>query len=61
MSTDQGFVRAIDKVHNAERRKDTKKDKNVFKGSKYLLLKNKKEHRKHSKHLLLLNEAEILL
>ncbi len=56
------FGRVIDKVRNAECRKATKQDKDVFKGSKYLLLKNKrnirkKKHREHLKQLLSLNET----
>lgn len=56
------FSRVIDKVRNAECRKATKQDKDVFKGSKYLLLKNKrnirkKKHREHLKQLLSLNET----
>jgi transposase len=36
------FNKVIDKVRNGEYRKALKKDKAVFKGAKYLLLKNKK-------------------
>lgn len=56
------FGKVIDKVRNTEYRKASKKDKEVFKGSKYLLLKNKrniqkKNHREHLKKLLALNET----
>jgi transposase len=56
------FGRVIDKVRNAEYRKASKEDKDVIKGSKYLLLKNKrnirkKKHREHLKRLLSLNET----
>ena len=56
------FGRVIDKVRNAEYRKTAKQDKDVFKGSKYLLLKNrrnirKKKHREQLKQLLSLNET----
>jgi transposase len=54
------FNRVIDKVRNREYRKAAKQDKEVFKGSKYLLLKNRRNVRKHShrkqlKELLALN------
>lgn len=56
------FGRAIDKVRNAEYRKANKQDKVVFKGAKYLLLKNRKnvrrqDHKKQLKELLALNEV----
>ena len=56
------FNRAIDKVRNSEYRKASEQDKDVFKGSKYLLLKNRKnlkthEQRQHLKQLLDLNET----
>jgi transposase len=56
------FGKVIDKVRNAEFRKATKQDKDVYIGSKYILLKNKrnirkKEHREHLKQLLSLNET----
>ena len=41
-----GFGKVIDKVRNAEYRKASKEGKGVFKGSKYLLLKNKNTIRK---------------
>ena len=56
------FNRVIDKVRNSEYRKASKEDKAVFKGTKYLLLKNRKnlktqEQRQHLKELLALNET----
>jgi transposase len=56
------FSRVIDKVRNSEYHKASKEDKAVFKGSKYLLLKNRKnlktqEQRQHLKELLALNET----
>jgi len=56
------FNRVIDKVRNSEYHKATKEDKAVFKGSKYLLLKNRKnlktqDQRQHLKQLLALNET----
>jgi len=56
------FNRVIDKVRNSEYRKASKDDKAVFKGAKYLLLKNRKNvrrpsHRQHLKELLKLNQA----
>jgi transposase len=56
------FGRVIDKVRNAEYRKACKQDKAVFKGAKYLLLKNRKnvrrrDHRQQLKELLALNEV----
>jgi transposase len=57
-----GFGRVIDKVRNSEYRKASEKDKDVFKGAKYLLLKNRKNvrrqsHRQQLKRLLALNEV----
>ena len=56
------FSRVIDKVRNAEYHKASKENKSVFKGTRYLLLKNRsklrgKEEREHLKHLLELNEV----
>jgi transposase len=56
------FNRVIDKVRNSEYRKASKDDKAVFKGSKYLLLKNRKNircqsHRQHLEELLKLNQV----
>ena len=56
------FSRVIDKVRNREYRKASKEDKAVFKGAKYLLLKNrrnvrKQSHRNQLKKLLALNQA----
>ncbi len=56
------FSRVIDKVRNHEYRKASKEDKNVYKGAKYLLLKNrrnvrKQSHRKQLKELLALNQV----
>ncbi len=56
------FSRVIDKVRNREYRKASKEDKAVFKGAKYLLLKNrrnvrKQNHRNQLKELLALNQA----
>jgi transposase len=56
------FNRVIDKVRNSEYRKASKEEKAVFKGSKYLLLKNRKnlkthQQRQHLKDLLALNET----
>jgi transposase len=55
------FNRVIDEVRNSEYRKATKAQKEVIKGNKYLLLKNKKnlreEDRPKLKYLLGLNEA----
>ena len=52
----------IDKVRNSEYRKASEQDKAVFKGAKYLLLKNrrnvrKQTHRQQLKQLLELNEV----
>lgn len=56
------FSRVIDKVRNSEYNKASKEDKAVYKGAKYLLLKNRsnvklKEHRQQLKELLELNEV----
>ncbi len=56
------FNRVIDKVRNSEYHKASKDDKHVYKGSKYLLLKNRKNVRRHShrqqlKELLELNQV----
>lgn len=56
------FGRVIDKVRNREYRNASKKDKDVYKGAKYLLLKNrrnvrKQSHRKQLKELLALNQV----
>jgi len=56
------FNRVIDKVRNTEYHKANKQDKAVYKGSKYLLLKNKKNlkdqsQRQQLKKLLALNET----
>jgi transposase len=56
------FNRVIDKVRNSEYHKASKKDKAVYKGAKYLLLKNRKNirlknHRQQLKELLELNET----
>jgi len=56
------FNRVIDKVRNSEYRKASKEDKAVYKGSKYLLLKNRanirrKSHRQQLKELLTLNQV----
>jgi transposase len=47
------FSRVIDKVRNTEYRKASKTNKKVFKGAKYLLLKNRSNIRRHKdrKHL----------
>jgi transposase len=52
----------IDKIRNSEYRKASKENKDVFKGSKYLLLKNKpnirkQKHRRQLKQLLEINEV----
>ena len=52
----------IDKVRNSEYRKACQQDKAVYKGAKYLLLKNRKNvrcksHRQQLKQLLALNEV----
>jgi transposase len=56
------FNRVIDKVRNSEYRKASEQDKAVYKGAKYLLLKNRKnvrrqDHRQQLKELLALNET----
>ena len=56
------FSRVIDKVRNSEYRKASKSDKAVYKGAKYLLLKNRrnirrKSHRQQLKELLALNQV----
>jgi transposase len=56
------FNRVIDKVRNSEYRKASKNDKAVYKGSKYLLLKNRKNIRRKSQRqqlneLLRLNQT----
>jgi len=56
------FNRVIDKVRNSEFSKASEQDKAVFKGSKYLLLKNRRnirrrDHRQQLKQLLDLNEV----
>jgi transposase len=56
------FGRVIDKVRNREYRNASKEDKNVYKGAKYLLLKNrrnvrKQSHRDQLKELLALNQV----
>ncbi len=57
----KAFNKVIDKVRNTEYRKANKEGKEVIKGSKYLLLKNKenllKEERPKLKSLLKLNKA----
>jgi len=56
------FSRVIDKVRNSEYRKASKANKEVFKGTKYLLLKNrvnirKPKDRQHLEELLRLNKV----
>ena len=56
------FSRVIDIIRNIEYRKAAKENKDVFKGAKYLLLKNRsnirlKEQRQQLKKLLELNEV----
>jgi len=56
------FGKIIDKVRNVEYHKASKEDKSVFKGAKYLLLKNRKNvrikrHREQLKRLLEINEV----
>ena len=56
------FNRVIDKVRNREYRNASETDKDVYKGSKYLLLKNRKNvrrqtHRQQLKALLALNQT----
>lgn len=59
------FGKVIDKVRNAEYRKANKESKEVIKGSKYLLLKNKAnlldEEKPRLKKLLNINEAITLV
>jgi len=57
-----GFNRVIDQVRNSEYREASKEDKTVYKGAKYLLLRNREnlktpEQREHLKELLALNET----
>jgi len=56
------FNRVIDKVRNSEYHKAAKADKAVYKGAKYLLLKNRsnvrrQSHRQQLKELLALNQV----
>lgn len=56
------FGRVIDTVRNSEYRKASKEHKEVYKGAKYLLLKNRRNvrrrsHRQQLKELLALNEV----
>jgi len=56
------FNTVIDKVRNAEYRKASKDNKAVYKGAKYLLLKNRKNvrkqtHRQQLRELLALNQV----
>lgn len=56
------FSRVIDQVRNSEYRKASQENKEVFKGAKYLLLKNRsnvrrKKERQQLKELLQLNEV----
>jgi len=56
------FGNVIDKVRNSEDRKAAKNDKAVYKGAKFLLLKNRKNirrqsHRQQLKELLALNQV----
>ncbi len=56
------FSRVIDKVRNREYRRASKADKAVYKGAKYLLLKNRRNvrrqsHRQQLKELLELNQV----
>jgi len=56
------FNRVIDKVRNSEYRKAAKENKDVFKGAKYLLLKNRshirrKKQRQQLRQLLEVNEV----
>ena len=56
------FNRVIDKVRNSEYKKASEQDKAIYKGSKYLLLKNRQNlknqnQRQHLKQLLALNET----
>lgn len=54
------FNKVIDKVRLSEQRKASKEQKDVYRGSKFLLLKRRirrKEHQEHLKMLLGLNET----
>jgi transposase len=56
------FSRVIDKIRNSEYRKAAAHNKEIFKGSRYLLLKNRanvrrRKHRQQLKELLKLNEV----
>ena len=56
------FNRVIDKVRNSEFNKASEEDKAIYKGTKYLLLKNREnlkspEQRQHLKDLLALNKT----
>jgi len=56
------FGRVIDKVRNLEYRKASKENKDIYKGAKYLLLKNrrnihKRSHRRQLEELLALNQV----
>ena len=56
------FSRIIDKVRNSEYRKASQANKEVFKGAKYLLLKNRRnirrpKDRRHLEELLRLNKV----
>ena len=56
------FSRVIDKVRNVEYRKSSEKNKSVFKGARYLLLKNRSnirrsKYREQLKQLLELNRV----
>ena len=56
------FNKVIDKVRNSEYRKASQDNKNIFKGTKYLLLKNRRNIRKpkdreHLEELLQLNKV----
>lgn len=56
----QAFNRVIDQVRNTEYKKAEHEEKEVLKGSKYVLLKKtlkKQKEREHLKELLTLNEA----
>jgi transposase len=57
-----GFSRVIDRVRNSEYRKASKENKDVFKGARFLLLKNRsnvrrKKDRRQLKELLALNKV----
>ena len=55
-----GYALVIDRVRMEEYRKASTKDKAVFKGARYLLLRRRlerPEHREHLRKLLLLNET----